>query len=246
MLHKTPLNLLYVHLPIPSPPYLTPLLINSRKHPRPPTIRNLRRPIHIRTPFPHQKQRQPRNIIQPTHPPLRNLIRPVRRRNAHRHITWIRARTNDITSYTPLREKRAHHLAQVRRGGFTRVVGEASGDPAHIGGHARDGNDMGEAIVVGVCADGGEFRRVVGARVAGASDFAGGPAAAGVCGFEEGEEGGGDADDGLRVDGHGAGPFVVARDHGVAELRDGFGGVDACAIFGADDAGVVNEDVDVA
>jgi hypothetical protein len=73
----------------------------------------------------------------------------------------------------------------------------------------------------------------------------GGPAAACIRGFEEGQEERGDADDGLAVDGESGVPAVVVCDHGVAELLDCLGGVDVCAVLGAEDPRVVDQDVDV-
>jgi hypothetical protein len=131
-------------------------------------------------------------------------------------------------------------------GRFGRVVCEAGRDPAHVRGYAGDGDDVCHAVVVGCCAGFCEFGFVVCACVTGAADSTRCVAAARVCGFEEGQEGGGDADDGLGVDGEGAGPAVPACGHCVAELRDGLGFVDVLPVLGTEDAGVVDEDIDVA
>jgi hypothetical protein len=223
-----------------------PTLIHTRKYPVPPAIRKLHRAIHIRPTLAHKKQHGPRNVIMIPHASLRDLIRAVRRRNPLCHLTRIRAGTHDVAADAPLGEERRHHLAHVRGGGLGRVVREPRGDPAHVGRDASHGDDVRHAVVIRCCACGSELGRVVRARVAGAADPAGREAATCVSGFEEREEDGGDADDGLRVDGEGAGPVVPAGGHGVAELRDGFGFVDALAALGADDAGIVDQDVDVA
>jgi hypothetical protein len=85
----------------------------------------------------------------------------------------------------------------------------------------------------------------VGARITGASDFARREAATCVCCFEEGEEDGGYANDGLRVNGKSAGPTIPASRHGISELFNGFGLVYPLATLRPNDTGIVDQYVNV-
>jgi hypothetical protein len=225
---------------------LSAILIRPGKHPHPTTIRHLNRPICIRPALPNQEQQKRSDVVRPAHPPLRHLARPKRRAPRLRHLARIRPRRNHITPHTPRREERRQHLAHVRGARLARVVGQARGAVPH---ERRDGgrrDDVRHAVVVGVGADGRQRGGVLRARVGVPFDAACSPAAARVRGGEEREEGRGDPDHGLCVDFESQVPAGEVLQHRVLQLVDGVGFVKGCAVGGAQNPGVVDQDVDVA
>jgi hypothetical protein len=222
--------------------------VRSRENTGSPTIRDLTRTIQIRATLPYHKQQQPAYIIYTPHPALRDLVRPIYGIDSTRHVTRIRPRTHNVTPNSPLAQKRRHNLAQLRGRSFRSVVCQPCTDPAHVGCDRGDGDDVRHAVIIFLYSDVLELACIALTGIAGAGYAARGPAAAGVCGLEEGKEECGYADDSFGVDLESLRPFVAlhAKDHGVADRLDGCGIVDGLARLGAQDAGVVDQDVDVA